>query len=665
MLTFDHVGFFLRLYLEKGENIKNALSNTFIKADIKKNTEITIVTLFREIYDFLDNEKFEAIGDYLTKNHINCYGTDKLSENGGTILIQINNPQVNVYVNPEKFPLTLDKFAYKFMQNEFTFYPAAANFGTLQISVPISHIIQDETIYFCIESTGPEIIYALETNPRIAPTILEQNEPEKFYIKGNETVMVIMSKHLHKTDETKLHINVQEGCVNVMVKPQLSYFHAYQVYAQLGEGKSPFNEILTGDLVWTKLTSKNGEIIKIIPTPVQQGATFIFLENCDISNSDLISIAKINIPVVTEYELLSHEKLTIAISKKKIIKYIVPAIAPELDSVVIELLTPTLQNSKKIGKMTVNSLNIINDNFIAQQIQEIDATAGITRFEFKKSEIGVNLFIQIDAYEPFTGEIRVEQKIQISENLTEIVNNLNQPATHEGYPLTKIDNEAAYGYFTFYVSQATTMRPDILFIPNEMQNYEIKNIYLGKEKFPNNKTSDFQGKVHRISGMDIDLNSFIYLYVEAISKGDAAEQSMFSPSLPKISFTILNEEIVKRIGLGTTYRYGETGVYEVPVKPANSYIIHKKSGYSESMFVSISYGNKTPWKDKSDFSNINDEKNEGDGSVSKEVEIKIGSKDLLAKNCFRMYITVFCNNPACLYEIKVEELENPEHKTDL
>lgn len=640
-------------------------------------------------------ENFDSVGktgDYIEKKHINCYESEKLNNPMGVSISFISkSSEFNVYVNPDVLPEKTEDFAYKFLKGEIV--EVAASTNSIGINIPLLpfQISQNGPTYYCIEAKDTSMAYAIGYSQWI-PFYLQPGQKQRIYIHDQHPQMAFIHMPRYRPTALQMHIQVIEGCVNVLAKQRLSFYQGYSLGEKLTQGDSPFSNLGEEDNVWEKMQPEHGNIVKQLQEPSLEGEctgndiyiscpSFFFFENCE-KNKSSNSTIMMKISNQNEVQIIPGDRLIAKIQKTKQF-FMIPNVPPLASSVKIRLSVSSLTSEQVLGIVSVSRNSVVTDLTKGEKFIKLTNLTKKVVINFTRQNDGNlegNYFITVEGHTDFN--IKFSSKI-IDELGSEkrYLQNIKNLPSKEIFQLTPLNLTHQIGYFTFFLNNTDltgkSNKHDVLITALPLKEILGINFIMSTKNWADRANYSgpiWTGETLRLSAKDSNYteNSFYYILAHGFSPMRDDDEDI-EPRNGIFSFTIIQEKKAKNIILKKKYTLGRSMLLKYLVQEKGDYVIKKKSDTAETVYISISPENHIPFSDMYD-SIIENQMKEEDFEETIEAEKMIKHEELIGKNkgCLNLnnksedcpiYVYIFCHQPRCLYEISVEPIV--EQKSDV
>eukprot|EP01022_Parablepharisma_sp_SALTPOND_P025408 TRINITY_DN5923_c0_g1_i6.p1 TRINITY_DN5923_c0_g1~~TRINITY_DN5923_c0_g1_i6.p1 ORF type:complete len:732 (-),score=63.63 TRINITY_DN5923_c0_g1_i6:7327-9522(-) len=650
--TFDGIGYFARIY-------PSAQQDVFIEAIVEEAALIAIASSLREKVVSLDDPANILSGDYLASGKTNCYSTQRLS-NGGTLTLQAEVPDLNIYVNPGRLPQNLSKSAYLYTKDDYVVAPAHLSFSAINIPIHKARVNPDRPTFICVESLNQTIAYSLDVG-QYEPAVLDENQSLKLYLRGDERQLMVYSKVVQKQTPTKIQLKVTKGCINLFVKPRQTYYYGYLLNKNLSSGISPFEniteeEIARGDTVFLRATSGQKTVVKTIPSIAHdtlctgkdvyvECPTFLVMENC---NKEYYAESISHIMIQREHSplVLPNEQTVIRVAEGRKETFVIPSVAPSVDKLKIHVQGRERIDSVKLAKITV-----------AQKVGNKEKTievSGEAEIEFDKNSDGTlegDYYATIEAYKNFNAMIWANSYSTIA-GVSQEVHNARLTSSGNFFFLNPINETHQIGYYTFY--SGDNAGKDVVIMAKPTGSLLGINLFVSSIAWPSKDTAKWQGQTVRLP-MN---NTYYYILAEGLS---SPEETAGGKANGLFNFVILESQRFNVLEPGKKYRFGGTRVFRFDATKEGDYVLKKSGQTVETIYISIDPSNTLPFNEKYTYVVTPKEEEESENILN--YQLIIPGKDLKKLgNNREVYFTVYCHWPRCLYDLSIEHVAGEDKK---
>ncbi len=689
METMENVWYSYRIYGNSLEELRRNVETASLLIRPKRKARLIFITVARGKVTNLDAA--ELATEYVAMGRQNCYSTAEIGAEGATFSIQIAAPEVNVYANSASLPENLADFAYKFPSQELAWTPADHNSGAISIPLQSSYLKPNTTTYFCVEGTGRPVAYAVSM-AQYVPNFMEGEQSQRLYVHGKHPIVLFHDEQVHSPSALRVGLKVYSGCVRLMVKPYISTYHAYEVYAKMVAGRaSPFSEISPDDILVDKVTSADGERVITVPRAQKEGRcsgrdvythcpSFLAVENCDSTEASH-SVATISVQNDSPVLVVPADRLLLAIPKGKTKRLIIPEVSPAVDTVIISVLMRERVVPTRLAQIGVSRKGTLEDPSQGEKVADLTGEHNETVIEFNATHDGPlsgDYYITIKAEDTVNMELTF-RAYDSRDNDDKTVINLKQVTQNNHFPLTPAISTHQIGYFTFFLNNTdpatgATKKHDLVITATPSEGLSDVEMGMSLSPWPTfNGAPTWNGSVLRVSADDDKYKPNSYYYIVALGKN--AEPSEEEEQQPQrkatLWFNVLEGKKATEIHEERNYTFSDTMAFFLDAAGKDDLVIRKKSDTAEALFVTASPA--LAFSDNFDFV-MTSKYNEENTAQDLEDELVIRRADLAKHNpgCVataqsstggcRINLTVQCYTQKCLYELQVSRRASSETK---
>ncbi len=704
LVSYDNIVYVLRVYPDQKRSLRQVVESLQLDVRVESPAQITITVTPKPSVVELEGLTMNSVADYVEKGKSNCYSTTKIEREGGSVMVQLESRDVVFYANHGSMPEKLEDFAYQYKEGEFTVIPAD-KFAAVSFLVPRwpEGEFSDNRTYFCISGTGRGLSYAVGLARSTAITV-EENQRQKLYLAKPE--FMFHTRIIHHTTPIKLVAKVLQGCVNVMVRPQKTYYYGYLVFQNLTAGVSAFSSdtvsSLDSGLTLLGLKMDAGEVIRQLPLELdretlctgesvfEECPIFIVAENCDGFTGSVVTLMLAREDYI---KVVPNDPMYISVPRGKKEFLAFTSVAPLVDAIEIAIQTRGQTMEERLGLVGISRNSIIKDMALGDKIFELSAARNQTVLGYQRTEgtsLAGNYYMTIVANQDLNAKIIINAVSGIG-NREWVVQSARQASGNGVFFLTPISETRQIGYFTFYLDNTNragkTQPHDVAIFSKytgSVTNITIRaNASAWPELESNDSSSLAATNVFRLSRGNplYASNSYYYLLVSGVTAAAAADSSEGQQQLGHFAFVVIEERRHNDLELGRPATFDGTRLFRLRASKfdkSGDYVMRKTGNTVESMYVSVSSGNRAPFSDQHDYAF---EPTDGDKEYkypeSRLNEIRIPSAELQSKNedCAKgerdLWLTVYCRWQQCMYSLEVqfvvgnEDEKKRERKADL